>query len=323
MKTKLAGRVLMLGAVVGATTSTSFGRLLLYEPFDYTASSGTSLAGQTNSGTGGAWAKAGTQTNDPKVITGSLSYSGLPTSTTANSEAGQLNNNGGAVADRIDLGMTGDGFGGLPPGYTFYYSMLLDATSLGAASSAGFLGGLEWETAASGNGSQDAAAALCIQKTSSTSYQLGIAYKDSATKVFDTAHNYSANQTLFVVVKFVEGTQNNDDAAYLYVNPNPLGSEPVSANASSSNDGSAADYGYNTDASGFARGGDPTIGFIDDLHSFELRNLSTFEPSRTTIDEIRVGTTWGEAVGQVPEPTGLGLLVLAGFAGRIRRGRRS
>jgi hypothetical protein len=107
------------------------------------------------------------------------------------------------------------------------------------------------------------------------------------------------------------GDQSVSDSAWLWLNPDPLGSEPLKASANViilSGDANARDY------SG--------LDFLRPFSGDALGSGASLRPAAAIlIDEIRIGTTWGD-VRNVPEPTSALMLMLSWFAPIVCRGKR-
>jgi hypothetical protein len=101
------------------------------------------------------------------------------------------------------------------------------------------------------------------------------------------------------------------DSAWLWINPNPLGGEPLKANADVtiiSGDTNAKDFS-NVD---FIR---PFVGNVAGT-----AGMTNFRPfASMLVDEIRIGTTWAD-MRAIPEPSTLILLLFAAV-GLVRRRR--
>jgi hypothetical protein len=236
----------------------------------------------------------------------SLSYPGLQT---ASGDNGVLFNGSGAAGVAARNLITLYNIGNAP---TLYYSLTFKVTSIVAAdwgSTNNFLTGsfmLGFKQKLS-NGTAlaqaDAAAPLLIRtgdpnNTSGTandfqSYQLGTGVTaTSATRTFDGTHYYNPGDTLFLVLSYTFNSGANDDVAKLYVNPIPGSLEGANTSRVTTTAG-AVDVSTNQ------------------IQSFFPRNNSV-EPSGTLIDDLRVGTTFGDATPvAVPEPS-TGTLICVG-----------
>ena len=106
------------------------------------------------------------------------------------------------------------------------------------------------------------------------------------------------------------------DNAYLWINPNPLGGEPLIANADVtilSADTNARDFSDVDFVRPFVGQTQGTVGMANH------RPFAIME-----IDEIRLGTTWDDMrnTAGIPEPTSCVMLVLGGLAICARRNKR-
>jgi hypothetical protein len=218
-----------------------------------------------------------------------------------------------------DQGQAGVSRINLPAGVnsgTVYYSMLLrvnDITGLTNTTTGSFLAGLN---AATGPGTSmtTAGAGLMIHRDAdnANAYNLGVGVTvNNADRKFEETERL-AGQTLLVVgaYQFNAGS-NDDDIAYLWINPDPgtFGAEAAPAATMISSGADSA--GVSTDNA--------------QLASFFLRNNSV-EPQQMQIDEVRVGASWAE-VTAVPEPMGVAavatfVMYLGARRGRGSRGRR-
>lgn len=308
---------LVAALVLAAAASPSFAELSFYDPFDY-AGDGSSLSGQTNLSysPNQTWVRGGSGANDPKTTAGNLSYPGIAAST-GNSIL--LNNTAsGSTLSRVDMQPhVGPADG--DPAVNVYYSMILrvtDMTGLSNTTTGSFLAGMQYyypeaaNPASDGMGVNSASGAgvLTIHAASGGGYNLGIAYRDApaaSNRIFDTTA-YTTDDTLFVVVKYVIGSGNKDDAAYLYINPSSStfgGTEPGSATVASVSADIPGGYDYffnNTSGVRLvdnAGNGVP----VNSLRSLFLRNNSV-EPQNIQVDELRVGTTWADVTPSAVVP---------------------
>lgn len=262
-------KLLML--VVGLMTTLSFGQL--YEPFNYVtpgyiggnSTTSSDAIGSNNWLTHSNTATTGTGTID--VLSGSLSYSGLASST---GNKVLLPGNNATTPRDINRAIT-------VIGTTVYYSTLInviDNTQLSATTPSYFMG-LGTTSGASVNG---LGARLGIVSSNSTNYRLSIQNTSGGTPTFtENAVDLNFGTTYLVVVKY--DTAASPTSATLWVNPSNLGgTEPVST--VTNNSGTTA---FATTASIF------------------LRNNAT--TPKVEIDEVRVGSTWAEVTPTGPLST--------------------
>jgi hypothetical protein len=255
-----------------------------------------------------------TGTGNIAVVSGDLSYPGLPTATTSHM-AQTSNVNGNPV--RI-------GIGEYDEGSTVYFSMLLqvpaDGTFVtsppGVFTTGSFLAGLQFvPSSGAGNAmnatSATAGAALTIRTDPAMDgYNLGVAFRDApgTNRVFNPT-KLLPGQTVFVVGKHEINPGNNDDVTSLYLDPDPTGTEPIIASAVSDSAAFPATFDYLYNAT---TGAPLTVADADRIRSFFLR-ANSLEPSNINIDEVRIGASWEEVTGQifVPEPATMSMVAAA------------
>lgn len=318
--------------VIGSASAATF-----YEPFNYSngplATSTPASGGNTNPtapssvtvnsttfNNTNVWTTSATGGNSATVIDGDLTYTNLPTTSTAH--MAQL----AAAAKNPDRVAIGD----YAEGSTIWFSMLLQVptgvTSFGSSSTTGsFLAGFQYNpttiSAATTmtDGAAGAGGVLTIRNSgSSTSgYNLGIGYRDitaGTSRVFNTT-SLSAGTTYLVVGNFAVNAGDFNDIAKLWINPDPTASDPGTPGATSDNSviHDAHDYFYNNS----------TGALLDtSIRSFMLRSNGV-EPSNINLDEIRIGSSYADVVGAaaVPEPALCGAMAIFG-AGLLARRRR-
>jgi hypothetical protein len=292
--------------LLGGAALSSRAANVFFDSFDYTPPGAViSSAGSPS------WSlrSAGT-TVEPKIIEGSLNYPGLGTAPNDNSVVFDGTGAAGIATRLLDqvynIGVTP----------TLYYSLTLQVSSIVAGDwggsgnwmSGSFMMGFSQDT--SGNLLVGSAAAPLLIRTGDPmnasgiandfqGFQLGtgVTATSPSNRIFDATHTYAPGATLFLVLSYTFGPNGTDDVARLYVNPVP--GTPETANLP-----------VVTTPAGLT---DVTNSQIQAVF---LRNNSV-EPASTIIDNLRVGTTW-EDVTPIPEPSALGLLVLAALCGGAR-----
>jgi hypothetical protein len=308
----------------------------LYEPFDYNGTGFPPLSGQVNTyvSPSRTWSKGGT-TLDPQISdAGSLSYTGLPTGIGNSAFTSGVGATNPSSIARIGLGSDVT---------SVYYSLLIkvpaDAAHMGGNGTAGsFFSGLQFVTSGTSNTS---AATLLIRSHNgantgappadvATTFDLGIAYRDTGTRLWDTngtngtpgvgstdGPGFNPGDTIFLVVKYnsnlsLAGADSKDDSASIFIfNGSTIpASEPAAATVTSTNTGATNDYFYAND----------TTRTDTAVRTIHLRNNGS-EPSNIQLDELRVGDSWAEVVA-VPEPTALAALGLGAIGLLGRRCRR-
>jgi hypothetical protein len=168
---------------------------------------------------------------------------------------------------------------------SIYYSFLIDCTR--APSGNTYFSALNYNDRP--NGGSDTLSVYTHNLTTTT-WDLGIRHAGAGTGGYWATNSagtiaLALNTTYFVVVKyqFVDGV--NNDIASIYVNPTPLGDEPLWSNMST-NTGTDATSGLNM------------VGF---------KAQTAVSQGDYIIDNLRVGTTWAD-VTPVPEPSTLALV---------------
>jgi hypothetical protein len=291
--------------VLSCFVSPSFAALIVYEPFDYTAS--TRVLGQANPSTGTPWRLAAgsgaTDTTAINVASGNLTPP-LPLPPAVGNSA-TINGNGNlsGAANRLAFNSSSTGFAA-DSGNTIYYSLLLRGDALTGSNNGigGFFIGLNntGDTATTANPSAVAARIQArIDPSDATKYDLGIFRNGTA---LSGATSWSGpldlTSTHFIVASIEQVTGTANDIARMWIDPAPstFGSLTVPAATRTDNTTVATDIG---------------------AFSIILRQ----SPSPFfSIDEIRVGTAWGDVT--VPEPASISLLgVCVGIGMLLRRQR--
>ena len=292
-----------LAAIAGILCASTVPAATIYEPFNY---QNGNLAGNTNltapdslNGFNDTDTWTATGTGNVAVVSGDLSYSGLPTTPTTH--MAQISN---VNANPVRLGI-----GEYDDGSTIYFSMLMQvptgatfpSTPAAATTTGSFLSGFQFNPA-SGTGndmsgtSATAGGVLNIRTDPALDgYNLGIAFRDApGTNRVYSSTKFLPGQTVYLVGKFDVGPGNHDDVASLYLNPDPTGAEPALANAVSAGAATTTfDYLYNA-----TTGAPLTVADADRYRSFFLR-ANSLEPSNLNIDEVRIGASWEEVTGQI------------------------
>ena len=285
--------------VTGPAASAS---LLIYEPFNDTASQ--ALLGQSNTGTGTNWLRAaGTATTTAiNTTSGSLTMpAGLPAAM-GNSVAitGIGNSNGGANRLAFDSSSTTITSG------TVYFSMAMRVDSLtGSNNNIGaFIFGLNntanSATTAGGPSIVGARLQVRIDPSDDTMYDIGIFNNHAATAgAASWSSGLTVGDTLFLAGSYTFNTgSSSDDVSSLWINPAPNtfgATSPPTPTLSDTTGGSD----------------------LADIGSIILRQSTA---PYLTVDEIRVGTTWTDVT--VPEPATIGILGIAAAVGVLARQRR-
>ncbi|MCE3076725.1 T9SS type A sorting domain-containing protein [Chryseobacterium gwangjuense] len=237
--------------VLGISTTLLMSAQVALPYYDGFAYSGTALQTQTG------WTAANTG-DDIAIVSGNLSYSGLPAST------GNKISFAGAGID-ANLATASQSTG------TVYYSLLLNPASMAGVTDAN--GGYLATFIQTGT-TTTFGATLWTKRVDDTTLQFGIEVR-TATGVSTTwtTTNYSVNQTYFIVVGYTFNTgTTSDDVVKLWVNPTTGGTTEPTPTITDTHTG--------TDLTGIA--------------AFQLRQDSATETPSVEIDELRIGTTWAQ-----------------------------
>lgn len=189
------------------------------------------------------------------IANGNLSYNGL----TPNGNSVTFDGAGIDCASSFTSVTTGN----------IYYSLLLNISSMTGVTSVdgGYITAL-------GSSTSNLGATLWTKRIDDTSFNLGIEVRTATgtSTTFDTT-TYQTGQTYFVVVGYTFNPAASDDSVALWINPTVNAAQPVATIT------------------------DPQTAAGNDLTSistFLLRQDSTTETPALQIDELRIGTTWGE-----------------------------
>jgi hypothetical protein len=297
---QLASRLVCFAIVISLASAAS-AALIVYEPFDYPANQ--RVLGQTNPSNGNTWLRAATATDTTAINTaaGSLTTPyGLAQAAGNSAKITGVGNSSGA-ANRLGLGT---GFT-TNVAATVYYSLLLRVDDVSNSNNVlgGFFIGLnDTGNVATTNNPTSVAARIQIRQdpTDISKYNLGIIRQRAPAGTgadVDWTGPMTPGKTLFLVAstELVPGLQN--DISRLWINPDrsTYGDEmPPDATITDDSTGVGTDIG---------------------VASIILRQSPA---PFLTLDELRVGTTWGDVV-PLPEPGTFGLLMLGAIGLLTRR----
>ena len=271
---------LLAGAILASAASNVMATVL-YEPFNYDATTSMRLDGLVPANNNGhGWQIAGTNAGTPYLVS-AITAGNIPgpagnVPATGNYlQFGSNIANGTGVGDRIDLGGFNSG--------TVYYSLQFRVDDLGNASSSNtFVAGFN-NTPGSQTGTAGVVGArLVIRKdatdTNKTKFDIGTTTNVANTSSANYAPNYlTVGQTYFIVESYTINPATNDDVANIWVNPDPAtfatGTVPTPD----------ATFTGVTDL-GAGAGGYRIASFLFRQNSGAAANMSA--------DELRVDTTW-------------------------------
>jgi hypothetical protein len=260
---------------------------LLQEGFGYTV--GSYL------GNDSPW--QGDVTNRLSITSGNLTYSsGGYQLTDLGSQQLYYNGAGvGAAFARVDTNTFSAS--GITSG-SLYYSFLIECTTLSGGNN--YITSITPGNAPSGNSDP-----LTIYAgTTGTGWKIGLRHSGVTTGATYAGTTLALN-TIYLVVaqyQFVAGSAN--DIVNLYLNPVPGGTQPVTPDASQSTGTAPVD--------------------ATSLNDIAFRIGQTTTGGNYIIDNLLVGTSWGDVTPVVPEPASMALLGfgLLGMAMGYRRMRR-
>jgi hypothetical protein len=299
-------------AVLGLATNMAPAALLVADGFNYPTGALSGNADADYAANPATWQLTGASGSDPTVVAGNLTYAG--TGAPANLPgANSASTNTLAGASRIQLAtpVSGGTFTQAGnAGQTLYYSFLLnvsDVSSLASSAAGSFIAGFNNSVGAAGSAPTADAGVLCIRRDSSTSttFHLGIAQQQASGRTYAPA-SYATGDTLFVVAAYNFGATAGTDSADLYVFDGGAGDAiPAAQPGTSIVHGS---YTAEINAS------------VDNIVSFFLRDNGV--AATTQIDDLRIGTSWADVTGAVPEPTTVSLAGLGALGMLLRRRRQ-
>jgi hypothetical protein len=299
MKSTTVNRFALLAAAAAGIvgfSSTSKATLVFYEGFDYTPGD-LNLKNNTSVEPDDTWTRSGTvPAANIDVVAGSL------TSPAGASTGGKvtITNPATASTERLNFPAISSG--------TVWYSMTFNANVGGATVNnvaGAYFNGF---SSLDDNGDVDGGAApaltniagrLALRLDPFDASKLNIALTNTTAQA---AGSYSSvqldqNTDVFVIVSYEIVAGATNDISKLWVNPNPGTFDPLVTSPTLTVTGQAD---------------------LVDVKSFFLRQTGGL-PETLSVDELRVGTEFGDVV---PEPGSLSLLALAG-AGLLARRRRN
>jgi hypothetical protein len=271
-----------------------YGLPIAYDGFDYPVSSPapiyTNLVGQvTNNGAN--WVYAGfpnTTTNQPYIVSGSLSYP--PLAPSVGNSVGFGNNSGSGTTNGMAARLN------LPSAVssgTLYYSFIMKLTDITAISTSGvFWAGFNNSAGAQTTLPSIVATRVVTRAAGSGQYQIGLDKSSSAPASFqwDPAIR-NVDDVLFVVGSYTFSTASTtDDLSQLWVNP------------------ASGDFGASSPPAPLL-----TSTAVNDIGSAQIASFCIFnrnaaEPHGIVLDELRIGTSWkdvtptADAIAIVTQP---------------------
>lgn len=271
-----------------AFVSASQAALYFYDGFDYTENT---LMNSVN--TAGNWGSSGT--GAPTNRTGSLTYTGLPASTGGKVELTGFRLAGSGSSSRTTW------TGGDSQTTNLFASFLLNVASIGTSQSNATSGNFVFQLR-----SGKANVVVSNNAAVAANFNIGIQNNGTGTIVWDNngGNGYLAGSTYFIVFSYTnsaaDGTGTWGDQ--LWINP-ALESAPGTAQVTTKG-----------------------INVVNTANkvAFGVGNgvADTSNRSVIYVDELRVGSTWGDVV--IPEPATVGMLGLGGLVTLlIRRMRRN
>ncbi len=241
---------------------------ITFDPFSSattTYSTASNLIGQTNSA-GQYWTQAGPNsalTNQPTILSNSLSFPGLAPSTGNSTKFG----GGGGMCARFNLGTN------VTAGTLFFSFVCRLADITGLSSTAFFWAGFN-NSSGSQTSTPTTVGTRVNAKPATGGYQIGLDKSSGSVASFVFSTNiFTTSDTIFIVASYTfnSGTT-TDDVALMWVNPSPstfgLANPPPAGLTNSAG----------TD--------------ISPIASFVFFNRNAAEPAVIYADELRVGTSW-------------------------------
>lgn len=291
--TKFASSLLCVGIALSFATTVS-AALIVYEPFAYPTGS---VEGNVNSSNGMTWLRAGTSANPTaiNVATGSLPVPPKISASIANSATIDGIGDGSGSTTRLALGQT------ISSG-SVYYSFAFRADALTGSNNT--IGGFFISFNNTGNTSQTTNPSVApariqsrIDPTDSSKYDLGIFNVTATAGSTSWSPALTVGSTHFIVAGYTFNTgSTTDDVASLWIDPDPSTFE-TSTPPTPTVTGTGGDVA------------------APGISSILLRQSPA---PFLTLDELRIGTDWGDVT--VPEPcTAASLLIACTLVGIMTR----
>lgn len=229
------------------------GPLFLYEPFDY-----TNVSGPVSSNTPSNWTYGGSNPNDLSVVSGSLNFPGLATST-----GNSVTNGGSGLGVRRLFGTN------LNSG-KIYFSALFRINNLGFGSWNGAASTLGALTA---NDNTSFRLAVQVKSNSPAGYVIGVRKSGAGANTTFSPTEHAVGETILLVGRYDFTVSPNTVA--LWVSPD------------------ASTFGAVTEPGGFISANSGTDGFTIDR--FNMRqNTTSSVPAAMQWDELRFGFAWAD-----------------------------
>jgi hypothetical protein len=256
-KTLLLKRITVLFLILTGLWTISSGQVLLNENFDYPNGSLLTSNGWT------AHSGAGTQAID--VIVPGLSFTGYPSSGIGG--AARLDNSGEDV-NRTFISQTSG---------SVYVAFLINVTSTTTA------GDYFFHVIESPSSTYFKGRIWLKQGSTASKFYIGLAKTGTTPAVAYSANEYDAGTTYLLILKYqFNSGSTSDDVVTLYVNPNPLGTEPATPTVTASD---------NTTTDGAS------------VTCVALRQGGSSSYPNLLVDGIRVATNWTDALSDLLPPS--------------------